>query len=150
MQKLESHKDLSAWQKGLQLAGKVYALTRQLPTEEHDALGSQLRRCASAVPCHIADGFARRNRAEFVQQLRTARGALLELETQLLIAIELQYLSTDSMPPDIAEINRLLSRLIGQLASSHRQAHADACIPFDVDARRSARSQQAQTRVNSP
>jgi four helix bundle protein len=91
MDAVKTHKDLLVWQKSIVLAGKVYAATRALPSEERFGLKQQLRRCSVSVASSIAEGSARRNRIEFVQLLHAARGVLSEIETQTMIAIGQGY-----------------------------------------------------------
>jgi four helix bundle protein len=125
-----SHKDLIVWQKAVVLAGKVYAATRQLPSDERFGLTSQLRRAAISIPSNIAEGSARRTRAEFLQYLHIARGSLSEVETQMLVVRDQGLLSArDCLLEDIEEIGRMLNALISKLAANSRSAHAKACAP---------------------
>lgn len=131
MKRIESHKDLIVWQKAIKLAGRVYAATRQLPSEERYGLNSQLRRAAVSIPSNIAEGVARKNRAEYLHFLHVARGSWSELETQMMIAVEQQFVGADTAAlEDIAEVGRLLNGLISKLQSSNRDAHANACSPI--------------------
>lgn len=130
---ITSHKDLIVWQRGVALAGKVYAATRRLPRHERFGLSHQLRRAALSIPSHIADGSARRTRAEFLQSLHTARGSLSEVETQMLIVRDQGLLSaSDCLLDDIAEVGRMLNALINRLAVDRQAAHAKACSPTTV------------------
>lgn len=123
-----SHKDLVVWQKAIALACKVYAGTRLLPRDERFGLQSQLRRAAISIPSNIAEGSARRSRAEFIQYLHISRGSLAELETQYMIIGRLALLRDAATTlEDIAEVGRLLNGLIRSLVSSPRAAHAKAC-----------------------
>ena len=117
MDSITSHKDLVVWRFAIVLAGKVYAATANLPREEVFGLGVQLRRAAVSIPSNIAEGSARRHRAEFIQHLHIARGSLAELETQLMIAGQ-QHLITDweSLLHDLSHIGRLLNSLIRRLS----------------------------------
>lgn len=128
MDKIVSHKDLVVWQKAIALACKVYAASRLLPRDERFGLQRQLRLAAVSIPSSIAEGSARHGRAEFIQFLRSARGALAALETQYLIASRLTSLGdTAATLEEIAEVGRLLNGLIRSLVSSDRSAHAKAC-----------------------
>ncbi|MBM0106153.1 four helix bundle protein [Steroidobacter sp. S1-65] len=130
MDKIVSHKDLVAWQKAVTLACKVYAASRQLPRDERFGLQSQLRRAAASIPCNIAEGSARRSRAEFLQFLYVARGSLAELETQYTIINRLALLGdAGATLEEIAHVGRLLNGLIRSLVTSGRTAHARACTP---------------------
>ena len=89
------HYKLDAWKISRQLVSNVYRLTQTFPKEELFGLTAQLRRAAVSVPSNIAEGAARAGDKEFAQFLNVARGSLSELETQLLIACDLGYVSSD-------------------------------------------------------
>ena len=79
--RIQSFRDLKVWQKSMDLAVAVYALTKGFPREEAFGLTSQLRRSAVSVPSNIAEGQGRSNTREFQQFLRIARGSNCELQT---------------------------------------------------------------------
>lgn len=113
-------KELIAWQKAMDLVEAVYRVSRDFPDDERFGLTIQIRRAAVSVPSNIAEGQARPTRGEFRQFLGHARGSLAEVETQLLIAQRLKYLSGDTTVADqIAETGRILNGLIKSLATSH-------------------------------
>lgn len=123
-----SHKDLIVWQKAVVFAGKVYAATRLLPRDERFGLNQQLRKAAISVASNIAEGSARRSRAEFIHFLHIARGSVSEIETQLIIAVAQGFFAKhESLLDEIAEVGRLLNGLIRSLADANRAAHAKAC-----------------------
>lgn len=125
---ITSHKGLFVWQRSIALASKVYAATRLLPSEERFGLNQQLRRAAISIASNIAEGSARRSRAEFIQFLHVARGSLSQIETQVLIAADQGLIGQhESLVDDIAEIGRLLDALIRSINSASRIAHANAC-----------------------
>ena len=97
-----SYRDLVAWNKAMELVTEIYRVTRKFPKEEIFGLVSQLRRSSISIPSNIAEGKGRLSKGEFRQFLRIARGSLAELETQILIAQNLNYL-------DEAESNRILA-----------------------------------------
>ena len=88
-----SFQDLRIWQESMDLALEIYRATSGFPRHETYGLVSQMRRAAVSVPSNIAEGKEHRSDPEFVRFLFHARGSLLELQTQLLIARRLQYLS---------------------------------------------------------
>src|SRR5271155_4491500 len=88
----DSYRDLIAWQKAKRVALDVYRFTRRFPKDEVYGLSSQMRRAAVSVPSNIAEGKGRYSQKEFVQFLFHARGSLLELQTQVSIARDLDYL----------------------------------------------------------
>jgi four helix bundle protein len=96
---VKSYRDLIAWQKAMELVGAVYQLTRQLPKEEQFGLTSQLRRAAVSVPSNIAEGQSRFSKPDFSRFLMMARGSISEIETQLLICVQLAYLKPESIEP---------------------------------------------------
>jgi four helix bundle protein len=109
--RIKSYKDLLVWQNGIQLVKEVYLLTQQFPGEEKFGLVSQMRRAAVSVPSNIAEGQARRSTAEFTQFLSVAQGSLAELETQLIVSIELRFCSQDGTSELLGAIHRLQKML---------------------------------------
>ena len=87
------HRNLIAWQKGMDLVLEVYKLTQNFPERELYGLISQLRRAALSVPSNIAEGAADRTQAQFSHFLSTALGSLNEIDTQLELSFRLGYLS---------------------------------------------------------
>ena len=122
-----SYKDLIVWQKARGLAVDVYRITEVFPKSEIYGLISQARRAAVSVVSNIAEGQGRLTRGEFQQFLGHSRGSLLELETQLAIAVDLQYLSDDEfnrVELRIAEVLRLLNGLLESLRARGNAAGA--------------------------
>ncbi len=113
-----SYRDLIAWQKAMKLVTEIYAATQRFPTEERFGITNQLRRAAVSVPSNIAEGQARFSQREFRHFLSQARGSLVEIETQLLIARDLKYLQpakTEELLAAAAELGRLLNGLIASI-----------------------------------
>jgi four helix bundle protein len=90
----------------MKLASDIYRATAQFPRHEVYALSQQMRRAAVSVPSNIAEGKGHRSNREFTNFLLHARGSLLELQTQILIAEDLQYLTRE-------QAQRLLSHSDG-------------------------------------
>ena len=99
---IKTHKDLDVWNDAMELVTNIYKLTKSFPKDELYGLTSQMRRSAVSVPSNIAEGAARKNKAEFIQFLHIALGSLSELETQLIISKNLNYSK---------RINGLLSKI---------------------------------------
>ena len=89
---LSSFRELRVWQEAMQLTTAVYKDTAGFPKHELYGLTQQIRRAAVSVPSNIAEGKRHRSDKDFVRFLLHARGSLLELQTQLLIARSLEYL----------------------------------------------------------
>lgn len=83
--KMRTHKDLTVWQKSMDLVEKVYKITNELPKSELFGLISQMQRSAVAIPSNIAEGAKREHKAEYIQFLSIANGSAAELETQLML-----------------------------------------------------------------
>ena len=115
-----SYRELIVWQRAMDLAQDVYAHSKKFPKEEIYGLTSQLRRAAVSVASNIAEGQGRLNKGEFRQFLGQARGSLLEVGTQLELAMRLQYITASthvSLDARIQEILRMLNALISKLES---------------------------------
>ncbi len=100
----------------MHLVGVIYEITKHLPAEEKFGLIGQMRRSAISIPSNIAEGWGRLSRKSYVQFLRIARGSLYELETQILITKELNYIeSSEVIENSIVEISKMLNALIRRL-----------------------------------
>lgn len=111
MEKSTTHKGLIVWQKAMEFVEEVYRLTESMPQSELYGLTSQIRRSAVSIPSNIAEGAARNHDKEFVQFLYVALGSTAELETQLLLAERLKFVSAVPMD-NLSEIKKLLLGLI--------------------------------------
>jgi len=113
-----SFKDLRVWREAMKFAVEVYRVTAQFPRHELYGLSQQLRRAAVSVPSNIAEGKGHRSDREFGHFLPHARGSLLEVQTQVMIAQELQYLGSEEAKHLLASadaIGRSLNGLINSL-----------------------------------
>ena len=121
MAKIESYRDLTAWQKSMALAAECYWLTAAFPIEERFGLTSQIRKAAVSIPSNLAEGHNRRSRQAFANHVGIALGSQAELETQLALAVTL-HLTSDSdasLALSIAaEVGRLLHGLVRSLEST--------------------------------
>ncbi len=117
----QSYRDLIAWQKGMALVRVIYQTTETFPREELYALTNQLRRAAVSVPSNIAEGQARYSAKEFHHFLSQARGSLVEVETQVLIATDLGYI-TQQTSEHLLQKTSELGRILNRLAASIRAA----------------------------
>ena len=111
---MTDYKDLIIWQKSRLLVRTVYILTRKLPKEELFGLTNQVRRAVVSIPSNIAEGFNRGSDKEFIHFLRIARGSAAEVETQLILCVDLGYLDSDDIVEAIKLYNEIL-RMLGTL-----------------------------------
>ena len=113
--KINTYKDLIAWQKSIVFVTSVYSLTKKFPADEKFGLVSQINRAVVSVTANIAEGWGRELSKNYLQFLRTSRGSLMEVETLLLISKNLKYiddLSYDEISIQIEEIGKILQGLI--------------------------------------
>ena len=112
---IKSYKDLIVWQKSIYLVKEVYTLTEDYPKEELFGLVSQMRRAAVSIPSNIAEGAARNSTRELIQFLYIASGSASELETQLMIAKNLNYLSSEMLFKKTDVVRKMITSLIRSL-----------------------------------
>ena len=109
--RIESYRDLDAWQLAMEILIQIYQVTRAFPAEERFGLIAQLRRAAVAIPSNIAEGRGRLGAAEFRRFVSIARGSVAEVETQLAVATALGYAHADQVTSLSSELDRLSKML---------------------------------------
>ena len=115
------YRDLIVWQKAMDLVLKVYCSTKVFPRYEAFCLTTQMRRAAKSVPSNIAEGKGRHSSKELTHFLFQARGSLLEVETQSMIAQRLGYLKEQDgfeLRNLTSEVGRLLNGMITHFKST--------------------------------
>ena len=118
--KVKSYRDLLVWQKSFKLVKLVCQLTRSSPAVERSGFVSQMRRAAVSLPSDLAEGHARNTTGESIQFVSHAQGPPAELETQVILSVELAFcLSVEVQPLRalIAEIQKMADALRCSLAS---------------------------------
>jgi len=118
MNEIRSHRDLIVWQKAMDLAVEIYRLSASFPKSEMYRLVSQVTRACTSVPANIAEGHARGSAKDYAQFLAVAKGSLMETETFLMLAVRLNYISTqqaDCAFRLITEISKMLTSLRSKL-----------------------------------
>src|SRR4051812_11073128 len=113
--KIRSFTDLIAWQEGHKLVLDVYQNVSFLPSSERFGLASQLQRASVSITSNIAEGFARKSAKEQIQFFYTALGSVKEVQNQLLICRDLQYIATtdfNRLAQRSVDVSRLLNGLI--------------------------------------
>ncbi|MEG1589860.1 hypothetical protein AB670_02990 [Chryseobacterium sp. MOF25P] len=115
---MANFKELLVWQKSINFVTEIYEVTNNFPKDEMYGLTSQIRRASISIPSNIAEGNSRRSVADYLQFLKIARGSCAEVETQLIIAQNLKFLSEEhylKLNQDIIEISKMLNGLINSL-----------------------------------
>lgn len=93
MPRVRNYRDLLVWKQAMELVTLIYKLTQAFPKEETYGLTNQIRRAAVSIPSNIAEGHARGHLKEYIQFLSVSIGSLAELQTQMVIAQQLSYVS---------------------------------------------------------
>jgi len=96
---------------------ECYLLTRQFPKEELYGMISQIRRASSSIPANIAEGSGRGSRKDYIQFLRIAQGSVRELETHLLLSVEVELATLQIVTP-ILKQTESVAILLGKLIRS--------------------------------
>lgn len=111
---IRSYRDLQVWQRSIELGLRCYRESQSFPREERYGLTSQLRRAAVSVPANIAEGRGRARTGEFARAISIASGSLAEVETLLVVAERLNYITReirDELLSEASEIGRMLHGL---------------------------------------
>lgn len=109
----KAHHQLEAWRLSMELAEDIYRITTGFPSHERYGMVAQMRRAVISIPSNVAEGAARLYQKEFRRFLCTARGSLMELETQLMLAERLEYTAnTDHLHSKINRVFGLINGLI--------------------------------------
>jgi four helix bundle protein len=115
---MRNFRELTIWNQGIELAVKVYEVCKQLPKEELYGLRSQLTRAVVSIPSNIAEGCSRESERDFKRFLEISLGSCFELETDLILAAKLNFISSKSLDDLLQEltkeqkqINSLISRI---------------------------------------
>jgi len=119
---IKHYREMIVWQKGMQLVKEVYSLTKKLPKEELYVLTHQMRRSAVSIPSNIAEGQARAGTKEFAHFLSIATGSKAELQTQLLICVDIGYFSSVDITTAMElseEVGKMLNSLIRKLTTDN-------------------------------
>ncbi|PIY94017.1 MAG: four helix bundle protein [Candidatus Levybacteria bacterium CG_4_9_14_3_um_filter_35_16] len=118
--KIQSFTDLNTWKEGHQLVLQIYKVTKNFPRDEQFGLSNQMRRCAVSITSNIAEGFSRKTKKEKAQFFYMALGSTTELQNQLLIARDVDYLNNKDFQ-NIAEKTVVVSKLINGLIKSSKK-----------------------------
>jgi four helix bundle protein len=111
------HRDLDVWKKSMEFVKDVYQATEPFPKSEIYGLISQMRRAAISIPSNLAEGAARKGPKEFKQYLNIAQGSISELDTQIELALLLEYIDKKTYI-DLMQKLGIISKMLFGLARS--------------------------------
>lgn len=114
---INSFRDLRVWQMGMNLVEIIYQVTQSFPKQEIYGLANQMRRAAVSIPSNIAEGHAREHLKEYLQHISIAQGSLAELQTQIEIAMRLNYIS-ESLVNELFDNTALLAKQLYSLRNA--------------------------------
>lgn len=121
MKKIQSFIDLFAWQEAHRMSLKIYEITKKFPKEEFFALVNQMKRSSISISSNIAEGFSRKTRKEKQQFYYMSLGSLTELQNQLIISKDIQYISLEKFKKiwlQTIQISKLINGLIKSAKNS--------------------------------
>jgi len=109
---MHKYKELKVWQKARKIVKDVYKVSQNFPNEEKFGLTAQIRRCAVSIPSNIAEGSGRGSNKDFANFINISISSAFELETQLILALDLNFIKEEefeSLSEDIQEIQKMLT-----------------------------------------
>lgn len=112
---VKTHKDLDVYKLAISYVTEIYKYTAKYPKQEQFGITNQIRRAAVSIPSNIAEGAARQGNREFIHFLYIALGSAAELETQLIISLQLNFISAEefnSLEQQVNKIGMMLTGLI--------------------------------------
>ncbi len=113
----KTHKDLEVWKKAIDFVTAIYSETAKFPKSELYGLTSQIRRASVSIPSNIAEGASRNHKAEFIQFLYISLSSAAEVDTQLIIAGNLNFIGKESQEKLLSELNTISKMLQGLIKS---------------------------------
>ena len=117
---MRNFRKYDAWQNALQVVETIYQLTKCFPEDEKYGLTNQVRRAAVSIASNIAEGASRESEVDFARFLEISLGSAFEVETQILIANQLGYVTAENYEPLLNQLT-ILQKQINSLISKIRQ-----------------------------
>lgn len=118
---IKKYIELDVWKNSRELVRIIYDVTKKFPKEETFGLKNQMRRCSISVPSNIAEGCGRQHSKDSIQFFYIARGSLYELETQLYLSLDQNYINSDDIRMCLEKVEvcpKLLSGFINYYRKS--------------------------------
>ena len=121
---METHKDLRVWQQSIEMVTSIYLMTQSFPKDEMFGLVSQLRRASVSVPSNIAEGYARGTDKEKLHFLRISSGSMSEIETQLMLSLNLGYIDQEKYNKLLETVTSVWKQLNSLISSIKKRLAA--------------------------
>ncbi|MEZ4787158.1 four helix bundle protein [Flavobacterium haoranii] len=109
---MHNFKELEIWKRSRLFCSSIYDITTQFPESEKFGLTNQLRRASVSIPSNIAEGSSRNSNKEFGRFLEIAIGSCYEIETQLLISLDLKFISSNNIEDLLVELNEIIKMIV--------------------------------------
>ena len=117
---MHNFRELKIWQEAMEITKLTFKLSKKFPSSEMYGLTSQINRSAVSIPSNIAEGAGRNSNKEFSQFLNIAMGSCFELETQIILSFEFNYIKKDYLESFVVKLNKL-EKMINSLISTLRK-----------------------------
>ena len=127
---METHKDFRVWQQSIEMVTSIYLMTQSFPKEEIFGLTSQLRRASVSVPSNIAEGYARGTDKEKLHFLRISSGSMSEVETQLILGLNLGYIDQEKYNELSETVTSVWKQLNSLISSIKKRLTPQEQLPF--------------------
>ncbi|MBR5396055.1 MAG: four helix bundle protein [Bacteroidaceae bacterium] len=127
---METHKDLRVWRQSIEMVTSIYLMTKSFPKEEMFGLVSQLRRASVSVPSNIAEGYARGTDKEKLHFLRISSGSMSEVETQLMLGLNLGYIDQEKYNELSETVTSVWKQLNSLISSIKNRLTSQEQLPF--------------------
>ena len=127
---METHKDLRVWQQSIEMVTSIYKMTKAFPKDEIFGLVSQMRRAAVSVPSNIAEGYARGTDKEKLHFLRISSSSMSEIETQLMLSLNLGYIGQETYNELSEQITSVWKQLNALISSIKKGLSPQDQLPF--------------------
>ena len=127
---METHKDLRVWRQSIEMVTSIYLMTQSFPKEEMFGLVSQLRRASVSVPSNIAEGYARGTDKEKLHFLRISSGSMSEVETQLILGLNLGYIDQEKYNELSETVTSVWKQLNSLISSIKKRLTPQEQLPF--------------------
>ena len=108
---MRNFRKLDVWNEARKLVKEIYLITKQLPETEKFGLISQINRCVVSIPANIAEGSAKESQKDFARFLQISLGSAFELETHIILCVDLEFLENSMTSPTIEKIQILQKRI---------------------------------------